>query len=90
MTETIRVGRRRIDVTHPDKALFARPRITKRDLARHYERVAHAMLPHVRGRPLALEAFPRGVSGPGYYLKSVPDHFPAGSRERASRSGAAR
>jgi bifunctional non-homologous end joining protein LigD len=34
------------------------------------------MLPHVRGRPLALEAFPRGIEQRGYYMKSVPEHFP--------------
>jgi bifunctional non-homologous end joining protein LigD len=76
MSETARIGRRSIEVTHPDKALFAEPKLTKRDLARHYERVGEAMVPHVRGRPLALEAFPRGVDAPGYYMKSVPDHFP--------------
>ena len=74
--ETIRVGRRDLEITHPDKALFDRPRVTKLDLARHYERVGEAMLPHVRGRPVALEAFPRGIEGGGYYMKSVPKHFP--------------
>jgi bifunctional non-homologous end joining protein LigD len=76
MTETLRVGRREIDVTHPEKALFERPRITKLDLVRYYERVAPAMLRHVKDRPLALEAYPRGVAQRGYYMKSVPEHFP--------------
>lgn len=76
MTERLLVGRREIEVTHPDKALFARPKITKLDLAHHYEHVAAAMLPHVRGRPLALQAFPQGIEGHGYYLKSIPKHFP--------------
>ena len=30
---------------YPDKPLFSRPRITKLDLAHHYERVAPVMLP---------------------------------------------
>jgi bifunctional non-homologous end joining protein LigD len=72
----IRAGRRAIAITHPDKALFAQPKVTKLDLARYYESVAKVMLPHVRGRPLALQGFPRGIDGPGYFLKSVPDHFP--------------
>jgi bifunctional non-homologous end joining protein LigD len=76
MTEIIRVGRREIAITHPDKALFARPKVTKLDLARYYDRVANAMLPYVRGRPLALEGFPQGIDGPGYFMKSVPRHFP--------------
>ena len=76
MTATIRVGRRDIAITHPDKVLFKRPKVTKLDLARHYERVASAMVPHVRGRPLALQVFPQGIDGHGFFLKSVPDHFP--------------
>jgi bifunctional non-homologous end joining protein LigD len=76
MTSTLRVGRRRIEITHPDRAVFADPQVTKLDLARHYERVAPAMLPHVRERPLALQAFPQGIARPGYYLKAVPAHFP--------------
>ncbi|MBV9820218.1 MAG: non-homologous end-joining DNA ligase [Solirubrobacterales bacterium] len=76
MTETLTVGRRRVPISHPDKALFARPTITKRQLARHYERVASAMLPHVRDRPLALQAFPAGIDEKGFFLKSVPRYFP--------------
>ena len=73
---SIRLGRREIEITHPGKALFAKPKVTKLELARHYERVAEAMLPHVHGRPLALEAFPRGIDGGGYFMKNVPRHFP--------------
>src|SRR4051795_5178117 len=76
MTETLRVGRRAVEITNPGKALFARPRVTKLDLARYYERVAPAMLPHVRDRPLALQVFPRGIEQRGYFMKNVPEHFP--------------
>src|SRR4051795_13574414 len=76
MTETLRVGRRAVEITNPGKALFARPRVTKLDLARYYERVAPAMLPHVRDRPLALQVFPRGIEQRGHFLKNAPEHFP--------------
>jgi bifunctional non-homologous end joining protein LigD len=65
-----------IEISHPDKVLFPRARVTKRDLAEHYRRVAALMLPHVRGRALALEAFPDGVERSGFFMKSVPRHFP--------------
>jgi bifunctional non-homologous end joining protein LigD len=77
VNETIQVGTRSVEFPHPDKALFARPTITKLDLARHYEQVAEAMLPHLRGRPLALQAFPQGIDRPGFFLKSIPGHFPS-------------
>jgi bifunctional non-homologous end joining protein LigD len=76
VTEQVKVGRRTVQVTHPDKVLFKQAKVTKRDLAGHYERVADLMLPHVSGRPLALQAFPQGIDGYGYFMKAVPDYFP--------------
>jgi bifunctional non-homologous end joining protein LigD len=72
----IRVGSRTVEISHPDKALFPDPEVTKLDLARHYEAVAPAMLPHLKGRPLALQAFPQGIEGKGFFMKSIPGHFP--------------
>jgi bifunctional non-homologous end joining protein LigD len=76
MTETLTVGRRQVRISHPDKLLFARPKISKLTLAEHYEHVAEAMLPHVRDRPLALQTFPDGIDANGFFLKSVPKYFP--------------
>jgi len=73
---TVRAGARTIAISSPAKALFERPAITKLELARHYERVAEAMLPHVRDRPLAFEAFPHGIEAQGFFMKSIPKHFP--------------
>jgi bifunctional non-homologous end joining protein LigD len=76
VTEQIRSGRRTIAITHAEKALFTDPEVTKHDVARHYEAVAEVMLPHVRGRPLALEVFPQGVGERGFFVKKIPSHFP--------------
>ena len=76
MTQQLRIGRRSVRITHPDKVLFPRARLTKLDLVRHYERVAALMLPYAAGRPLALQAFPGGVDGPGFFMKAVPPYFP--------------
>jgi bifunctional non-homologous end joining protein LigD len=76
MTESIKIGRRTIEITHPDKALFTDPTITKLDLARHYQTVAPAMVPHIRDRPLALQVFPQGITGHGFFMKEVPSYFP--------------
>ena len=77
MTETLRIGRRDVRITHPDKLLFPRARITKLDLARHYERVAPVMLPYVAGRPLALQVVPgRHRRARASSMKTVPKYFP--------------
>src|SRR4051795_1466354 len=76
MAEERKVGRRTVAISHPDKILFPEANVTKRDLARHYEAVAPAMLPYVKDRPLALQAFPNGVEQHGFFMKAVPDYFP--------------
>jgi bifunctional non-homologous end joining protein LigD len=76
MSDAVTVGRRRIAISHPDKALFHDPDITKRELAEYYDEVGAAMLPHIRDRPLALQAFPNGIDQPGFFMKSVPRYFP--------------
>ena len=91
MSEKVRVGRRTVEISHPDKLLFARPPLTKRDIVGHYERVADVMLPHVRGRPLALQVFPDGIERPGFFMKSIPGYLPvldiARDRSQARRRG---
>ncbi len=76
MTEDLRVGRREIRITHPDRVVFPQVRLAKVDLARHYERVAARMVEHVRDRPLALQAFPQGIDADGFFMKAVPSYFP--------------
>jgi bifunctional non-homologous end joining protein LigD len=75
-TVELRIGRRTVSISHPDRALFTGPEVTKLALARYYETVGATMLPHLRGRPLALQAFPAGVAQKGFFLKAVPAHFP--------------
>ncbi len=76
MTEQLRVGRRDVRITHSDRVVFPAAGLTKLDLARHYQRVAPLVLPYARDRPLALQAFPDGIDGPGYFMKAVPGYFP--------------
>jgi bifunctional non-homologous end joining protein LigD len=65
-----------VKVSSPDKVLFPAAGVTKRELVEHYARVAPAMVPHVRDRPLAMRAFPAGIDGSGFFMKAIPDHFP--------------
>jgi bifunctional non-homologous end joining protein LigD len=89
MSTTIRSGRRSVAISHPDKVMFPEIGATKLDLARHYERVAGVMLPLLRDRPLTFQVFPEGIEGDGYYMKSVPRHFPdwIGRTRVAKRGG---
>src|SRR5438128_635059 len=67
---------RRVEISKPDKVLFPDSGITKAELAGYYERVAPAMLPHVRDRPLNLWLYPNGIDGKGFLRQQIPDHYP--------------
>jgi bifunctional non-homologous end joining protein LigD len=76
LTESVRAGRRSIAITHADRVVFPEAGVTKLDLACHYAAVAPVMVPHVRDRPLAVQSFPQGVAGKGFFVKNVAKHFP--------------
>jgi bifunctional non-homologous end joining protein LigD len=59
-------------ITHPDKVLFPADGITKGELAAYYEAIAPLMLPHLRGRPVTMERFHKGIGEEGFFQKSVP------------------
>jgi len=65
-----------VTITHPDRMLFA-DGTTKGQLAEYYRAVAATMLSHLRGRPLMLQRFPRGVGETGFYQKDVDDKLPS-------------
>ena len=60
-----------IVITHPEKVMFPDDGITKGELAAYYERVAPIMLPHLRGRPVTMERFHRGIGEKGFFQKNV-------------------
>ena len=63
-------------ITHPEMLMFPDDGITKGELAAYYEAVAPLMLPHVRGRPVTMERFHRGIASPGFFQKNVAKGFP--------------
>ncbi len=63
-------------ITHPEKVLFPDDGITKGELAAYYERIAPVMVPHIRGRPITMERFHRGIGEKGFFQKDVSKGFP--------------
>jgi bifunctional non-homologous end joining protein LigD len=64
-------------ISHPDKVMFPDDGITKGELAAYYEAIAPVMLPHLRGRPVTMERYHRGIGEKGFMQKSVTKGFPA-------------
>ncbi len=63
-------------ITHPEKLIFPEDGITKGELAAYYEAIAPYMLPHLRGRPITMERYHRGITAPGFFQKDVTKGFP--------------
>jgi hypothetical protein len=75
--EILRVDGREVNITRPEKVLFPEDGITKGDLIRYYQRISPWMLPHLEGRPLALQRFPDGIDKASFFQKAAAPYYPA-------------
>ncbi|MDP9002682.1 MAG: DNA ligase D [Myxococcota bacterium] len=63
-------------LANPDKVLFPRDGITKRDIWDYYTAIWPVVLPHLAGRPLTLQRYPDGIDGEEWYQQNAPDKTP--------------
>jgi bifunctional non-homologous end joining protein LigD len=75
--EILRVDGHEVNITRPEKVLFPEDGITKGDLIRYYQRISPWMLPHLEGRPLALQRFPDGIDKASFFQKAAAPYYPA-------------
>ena len=74
--KTVGIDGREVRITRPEEILFPDDSLMKRDLVDYYRRIALWILPHLRGRPLAMERYPDGIDRPGFFHKSAPSYYP--------------
>jgi Predicted eukaryotic-type DNA primase len=60
-----------IAITHPEKVIYPRDGITKKDIAEYFEAVSEPMLRAIAGRPLALEHWNEGIEGPSWFHQNI-------------------
>ena len=70
------IGGVQIKLSNLDKVLFAGASFTKRDLIRYYVTISPVLLPYLRDRPLNVDRWPDGVTGPHFWQKQIPSHAP--------------
>ena len=67
----VEVDGKSLRLTHLSKVMFPDDGFTKAELLLYYQTVAPLLLPHLRGRPLTLKAFPHGVKERPYYRRRL-------------------
>jgi bifunctional non-homologous end joining protein LigD len=72
----VEVEGRRLSLSNLDKVMYPEVGFTKGQVIDYYTRVAPAVLPHLRDRPLTLKRYPNGVEGQYFYEKNAPSHRP--------------
>lgn len=65
-----------VEISHSDKIIFPKKKITKGDMAEYYDKISDRILPYMKDRPLTLQRFPNGINEAGFYQKSISDYFP--------------
>jgi bifunctional non-homologous end joining protein LigD len=76
VNEELRIGRRRIRLTSPDRVLFPGEGLTKADLAEYYAEIGDVIVAHLRDRPFTLKRYPHGIHGQPYFHKQAPKGKP--------------
>ncbi|NUT34877.1 MAG: DNA polymerase domain-containing protein [Hamadaea sp.] len=75
-SQTLDVDGKDVTVTHPDKVIFPGPGLTKLDLVEYYLAVADGALRGVRGRPMILKRFVKGLDEEAFFQKRAPTKRP--------------
>ena len=87
MPTEIRKGKRVLKLSNLDKPFWPEEGITKGDLISYYQRVAPALVPHLKDRPVHDEALPRRLAGQVLLPEGRAEGDPRnGSRRRRSSS----
>ena len=72
----VQVGRRRVELSNLEKALYPDGPILKAEVIEYYLRIAPTILAHLKGRPLSLVRYPDGISGERFFQKNRPEWAP--------------
>jgi bifunctional non-homologous end joining protein LigD len=75
-TQLVDVDGRQVRIGHLDKVMYPAVGMTKAEVIDYYSRVAIALLPQLRDRPVTRIRFPQGVGGERFFEKNVPAGAP--------------
>jgi bifunctional non-homologous end joining protein LigD len=74
--DSVRKGKRTLELSNLDKVFWPAEQITKGDLIEYYREVAHVLVPHLKNRPFTMRRYPDGATGKAFFQKDAPKHMP--------------
>ncbi|HEV7240344.1 MAG TPA: DNA ligase D [Thermoanaerobaculia bacterium] len=85
----------KVTFTNPDRLLYPKDGITKKDVAAYFEAMAEPMLRALKDRPLALEHWNQGITKPAWFHQSIGKEGPSWLKvvetpTRTTKSGVAK
>ncbi|MBN9176047.1 MAG: ATP-dependent DNA ligase [Microbacterium sp.] len=88
--DLVDVDGKRLRLTNLDKVMYPATGTTKGEVIDYYSRIAPAMLPHLRGRPVTRIRWPDGTGGERFFAKDLeagaPDWLPRHAIDHSSGS----
>jgi bifunctional non-homologous end joining protein LigD len=67
---------REVKLSSADRVLFPDDGITKGDLFDYYDRVADAIVPHLKDRPFTMKRWREGIAADSFFQKQAPKGIP--------------
>jgi len=65
-----------LNLSNLEKVLYPKAEFTKANVIDYYLRIAPALLPHLKDRPITFKRYPEGVEEFYFYEKQCPSHRP--------------
>jgi len=65
-----------VTLTHPERVLYPKSKITKQELADYYQAVSAPMIHALHGRPLSLEHSNQGIGHPSWFHQNLGKEAP--------------
>lgn len=75
--QLVDVDGRQVRIGHLDRVMYPAVGVTKAEVIDYYSRVAIALLPQLRDRPVTRIRYPQGVDNDQFFEKNVPAGAPA-------------
>lgn len=72
----VKIGDHEIKLSHLDKILFPKSKVTKGDLVDYYTKITDHMLYFMHNHLITMYRFPNGIDKEKFFQKNVPDYFP--------------